>query len=107
MGDLAQSYNQMIAQLKETGDAYARMGETINAQIEDVNMLVQAAMEGNLATRADASRHQGEFRKIVQGINDTLDAVTAPLRIAAHYIERISVGDLPPKITHSLQRRVQ
>jgi methyl-accepting chemotaxis protein len=64
-------------------------------------MLVQAAIEGNLATRADESRHQGEFRKIVQGTNNTLDAVTGPLSIAAEYIKQISVGDLPSKITAS------
>jgi len=101
MGNLARDFNQMIVQLQETGDTYAKMGETVKSQIEDVNMLVQATIEGNLATRADASRHQGDFRKIVQGINDTLDAVTGPLRMAAKYIERISVGDLPPKITDS------
>jgi methyl-accepting chemotaxis protein len=100
-GNLARDFNQMIVQLKETGDAYAKMGETVKLQIADVQMLVQAAMEGNLTTRADASSHRGEFRKIVQGINDTLDAVTGPLRIAAQYIQRISVGDLPPKITAS------
>jgi len=101
LGHLAREFNQMIAQLQETGEAYAKMGEAIKSQIEDVDMLVQTAIEGNLATRADANRHQGEFRKIVQGINDTLDAVTGPLRIAAQYIERVSVGDLPPKITAS------
>jgi methyl-accepting chemotaxis protein len=101
LGNLAQDFNQMIAQLKEAGDAYAKMGETIKSQMEDVNMLVQATMQGNLSTRADASKHQGEFRKIVQGINDTLDAVTGPLHIAAEHIERISVGVLPPKITAS------
>jgi methyl-accepting chemotaxis protein len=103
LGILAREFNQMIAQLQETGEAYSKMGEVIKAQIEDVDMLVRTAIEGNLATRADASRHQGEFGKIVQGINDTLDAVTGPLRIAAQYIERISVGDLPPKITASYQ----
>ena len=101
LGNLARDFNQMIVQLKETGDAYAKMGETVKSQIADVNMLVQAAMEGNLSTRADPSNHQGEFRKIVQGVNDTLDAVTGPLRIAAQYIQRISVGDLPAKITAS------
>ena len=101
LGNLARDFNQMIAQLQETGDTYAKMGETVKAQIADVNMLVQAAIEGDLATRADVSKHQGDFRKIVQGINDTLDAVTGPLRIAAQYIERISVGDLPTKITDS------
>ncbi|OGP69549.1 MAG: hypothetical protein A2169_15445 [Deltaproteobacteria bacterium RBG_13_47_9] len=101
LGNLARDFNQMIAQLQETGDTYAKMGETVKSQIADVNMLVQATIEGDLATRADASKHQGDFRKIVQGINDTLDAVTGPLRIAAKYIERISVGDLPPMITAS------
>jgi methyl-accepting chemotaxis protein len=99
LGKLAQNFNQMIAQLMETGDAYAKMGEAVKSQIADVNMLVQAAIDGNLAARADASIHQGEFRKIVQGMNDTLDAVTGPLRITSQYIERISVGDLPSKIT--------
>jgi len=101
LGNLARDFNQMIVQLRETTDAYAKMGETVKSQIADVNMLVQAAIEGDLATRADASKHQGDFRNIVQGINDTLDAVTGPLRIAAEYIKRISVGDLPPKITAS------
>mgnify|MGYP005850327521 CR=1 FL=1 len=100
-GNLAQDFNQMIAQLQETGDSYAKIGKTVKSQIADVNMLVQAAIEGDLTTRADASKHQGEFRNLVQGINDTLDAVTGPLRIAADYIERISLGDLPPKITAS------
>ena len=34
-------------------------------------MLAKAAVDGKLATRADASKHQGDFRKIVQGVNDT------------------------------------
>jgi methyl-accepting chemotaxis protein len=101
MGNLARDFNQMIAQLKEAGDACAKIGETVKSQIADVNMLVQATIQGKLSTRADASKHQGEFRKIVQGINDTLDAVIGPLRIAAEYFEHIGDEELPPKITAS------
>jgi methyl-accepting chemotaxis protein len=93
----------MIAQLQETGEAYAKMGEVIKSQIEDVEMLVQTAIEGNLATRADASKHQGEFRKIVQGMNDTLDAVTGPMQMAAKCLDSIAKGDIPPKITDPYQ----
>ena len=56
-------------------------------------------MEGKLATRADASKHQGDFRKIVQGVNDTLDAVIGPLNVAAKYVDQISKGAIPAKIT--------
>ena len=41
-------------------------------------MLVKAAVDGKLATRADAGKHQGDFRNIVQGVNETLDAVIGP-----------------------------
>ncbi|MEI7894844.1 MAG: PAS domain-containing protein, partial [Myxococcales bacterium] len=67
----------------------------------DADMLAKAALEGKLAARADASKHQGEFRKIVEGVNHTLDAVIGPLHVAANYMDRISKGDIPAKITDS------
>lgn len=75
--------------------------DNINALISDTNMLSKAAVEGKLATRADASKHLGDFKKIVQGVNDTLDAVINPLNVAAEYVERIAKGDIPPLITTS------
>ncbi len=62
-------------------------------------MLSKAAVEGRLATRADASKHQGDYRKIVQGVNDTLDAVIGPLNVSAKYVDDISRGAIPAKIT--------
>ena len=62
-------------------------------------MLSKAALAGRLDTRADASRHQENIRKVVEGVNDTLDAVIGPLNVAAEYVERISRGDIPQKIT--------
>ena len=35
----------------------------------------KAAVEGKLATRADAAKHHGDFKAIVQGVNETLDAM--------------------------------
>jgi methyl-accepting chemotaxis protein len=69
------------------------------ALIEDANKLSQAAVEGKLSTRADATKHQGDFRKIVQGVNDTLDSVIGPLNVAADYVDKISLGNIPKKIT--------
>jgi methyl-accepting chemotaxis protein len=71
----------------------------LKALVADANMLSKAAVEGKLDTRADASKHQGDFRKIVQGVDDTLDAVIGPLNVAAEYVDRISKGDIPAKIT--------
>ncbi|QWV94715.1 MCP four helix bundle domain-containing protein [Geomonas oryzisoli] len=75
--------------------------DAVNALVADAGMLSQAAVDGKLATRADATRHQGDFKKIVTGVNDTLDAVIGPLNVAAEYVDRISKGDIPPRITDS------
>jgi methyl-accepting chemotaxis protein len=79
--------------------AIIRAMDNVNLLIEDTEMLSRAAVEGKLDTRTDASRHQGEYRKIVEGINDTLDAVIGPLNVSAEYVERISRGDIPEPIT--------
>ena len=73
--------------------------DAVNALVGDANILSRAAVEGKLATRADATKHQGDFRKIVQGVNNTLDAVIGPLNVAAEYVDRIAKGDIPAKIT--------
>jgi methyl-accepting chemotaxis protein len=73
----------------------------VQAMIADAAMLSKAAVEGKLATRADASKHQGDFRTIVQGVNDTLDAVIGPLNVTADYVDKISKGVIPPIITDS------
>jgi methyl-accepting chemotaxis protein len=70
----------------------------IHALVADASMLAQAGIEGRLATRADPARHQGDFRKVVEGFNGTLDAVTGPLGVAARCVDEISRGAIPPHI---------
>jgi methyl-accepting chemotaxis protein len=73
----------------------------IQALVSDAGMLSQAAVAGKLATRADASTHQGDYRKIIEGVNATLDAVIGPLNVAANYVDSIAKGAIPAKITDS------
>jgi len=70
----------------------------VNALVEDVNALAAAGAGGHLRTRADASRHQGEFRRIVDGMNRTLDAVVGPLEAAARAVDAIARGEIPPRV---------
>lgn len=72
---------------------------SIKALVEDANTLANSAVEGKLSTRADASKHRGDFKNIVEGVNNTLDSVVGHLNMAAEYIDRISKGDIPDKIT--------
>ncbi|MHB8787643.1 MAG: MCP four helix bundle domain-containing protein, partial [Thauera sp.] len=79
--------------------AVAGVQTSVKTMIADAAMLSDAAVAGKLATRADASRHEGDFRKIVEGVNATLDAVIGPLNVAAAYVDQIARGAIPAKIT--------
>jgi methyl-accepting chemotaxis protein len=81
--------------------AMDQLAESLRGLVAEAGMLVKAAVEGKLATRGNAEKFQGGYREIVQGVNDTLDAVIGPLNVAAEYVERISKGNIPAKITDS------
>jgi methyl-accepting chemotaxis protein len=90
----------------ETGQllmAMKEMAGRIKALVDDASMLSQAAAAGRLGVRADATKHEGEYARIIEGVNATLDAVITPLNVAATYVERISRGDVPHKITDNYQ----
>jgi methyl-accepting chemotaxis protein len=101
VGDLSHEIVLAAGDTTSVMAAMKKMVDAIKALTSDANMLSKAAIEGKLATRADAGKHQGDYQKIVSGVNECLDAVIGPLNVAAEYVDRISKGDVPPKITDS------
>ncbi|HWR14514.1 MAG TPA: methyl-accepting chemotaxis protein [Terriglobales bacterium] len=75
----------------------------LKALIADADMLVRAAIEGRLDTRADATKHHGDFRKIVDGVNETLNTIVGPLNIAIDSLDRLAQGENPEPITRDYQ----
>jgi methyl-accepting chemotaxis protein len=73
--------------------------DNVNALVADAEMLAKAAGEGNLSTRADASRHQGKYRQMIEGVNQTLDSVVVPLRDVSSSLGQMAKGDLTAAMT--------
>lgn len=73
--------------------------ETLRKLVTEAGVLSNAAVEGKLATRGNAVQFNGGYRDIVVGVNKTLDAVIGPLNVAADYVDKISKGNIPAKIT--------
>lgn len=51
------------------------MMESLNALVADSTKLGVASVKGEFDTRVDAARHRGDYRKVVEGFNATLDVV--------------------------------
>ena len=91
-GEVKQQFDKINGSLVQLKGAIGNL-------VTDANMLSNAAVEGKLSTRADASKHQGEYRLVIEGINSTLDAVVKPLVAVAEDVARISIGDIPDLVT--------
>ena len=42
---------------------------------------------------------RADWGKLIGGVNDLCDAFVGPINVTAEYVDRISKGDIPPKIT--------
>lgn len=84
-------------------DTIEQVRGNLKALIADANMLCQAAVEGRLETRADASKHGGDFAKIVAGVNNTLDAVIGPINEAARVLAAAAAQDMTQRVEGNYQ----
>ncbi|MBK8872063.1 MAG: HAMP domain-containing protein [Elusimicrobia bacterium] len=64
------------------GKSLQKLQSNLNGLVDTLRTLTSSALNGHLSARGEASKFQGGYRDIVQGVNDTLDAVIAPVQDA-------------------------
>jgi methyl-accepting chemotaxis protein len=80
-------------------DTIEQMRTHLALLIQDTQILADAAVEGRLDVRADPLRHEGGFRQVVEGVNNTLDAVVGPLTEVSQVLKAMENGDLTQRVT--------
>ncbi|AWW25832.1 methyl-accepting chemotaxis protein [Acetobacterium carbinolicum] len=73
--------------------------DNINALVSDAEMLARAATDGQLEIKADATRHSGDFRKIIAGFNNTLSALLVPINEGRQVMNKMAVNDYTISMT--------
>ena len=129
-GKLAHAFQKMVVNISEAAKVAERMAagdleieftikndkdiltknlkitvDAVKAMVTDADMLTKAAVEGKLSTRADASKHKGDFRKIMEGVNATmarlvglLDNMPAPALIIDNDFTVLYMNELGAKV---------
>lgn len=73
----------------------------LNILIEEATSLSKAGRNGDLSARGKTDALQGGYKDIIQGVNDTLDAVLEPINEAVDVLQKFSEGDLTSQVTGS------
>ncbi|HET6438031.1 MAG TPA: methyl-accepting chemotaxis protein, partial [Anaeromyxobacter sp.] len=85
-------------ELGELRESLERGSAAVEAALADAGALARAAAEGRLTARADASRHGGGFRRLIEEANRTLEATRRPVEEAGAVLGRIAARDLSARM---------
>ena len=80
-------------------DTIEQLRENLKLVSKELSELIDATREGRLDTRGDAKDFSGGWADLINGVNELIDAFVGPINVTAEYVDRISKGDIPPKIT--------
>ncbi|MEG0979785.1 MAG: methyl-accepting chemotaxis protein [Oscillospiraceae bacterium] len=91
------------SEVDQVGPEINKTLKSVNELIEETDMLCQAAIEGKLKTRGNADNFNGGYKDIVNGINNTLDAVIMPVDEAIGVLNQMSEGNLKMRVSGDYQ----
>lgn len=100
---LGRTFDTMASRLEETMEKVTRDGEDQAAVLCEINGIAQAASNGNLNIRGDISRFGGEYRHVVEAVNNTLDAVVDPVTEAMRLAVEYSTGNFAARFDQNVR----
>jgi methyl-accepting chemotaxis protein len=73
--------------------AVVKTMRTLNGLVGDADALMRSVAEGDLAARGNASKYEGKYRLLIDGINRIMEAIAAPLDEAAGVLDAMARND--------------
>ena len=88
----------LLSENDSLGKAMNTVKQSISSLINDVNIMSEAAKEGDLKRRVDEDAHSGDYKKIIRGCNETLDAFYIPIEASSKILEKMAKGDFTERL---------
>jgi methyl-accepting chemotaxis protein len=82
----------------EISPALIEIQKTLNGMILEMQALTQASVKGQLTARGKAENYKGGYQEIIQGVNDTLEAVLVPMNEAGLVMQKVAARDLSARM---------
>ncbi|TGN11754.1 methyl-accepting chemotaxis protein [Leptospira ilyithenensis] len=97
-GNMDADIEKLPGKKKFINETIDQVRANIKGLIQDADKLSEAAVQGLLDTRADATKHKGDFRRIIEGVNSTLEAIVGPINEVMKVQSSMEKGDLTQSV---------
>lgn len=99
IGEMANVFDSMLYKAQAGIDAYELTRDKINTLTIEIDKVINDAQNGLLDNRGNSEKFEGVYRKLIDGLNQTLDAVIIPIQDGAKVLEKMATGDFTQKIS--------
>ncbi len=99
IGQMAKVFDAMLTKAQGGIDAYETVREKVRLVSNELTDLIDDSKNGKLSSRGDAQKFEGTWSKLVEGVNNILDEVIAPVQEGSRVLEIMANGDLTPRVT--------
>ena len=101
--EAAATENPVPAAGAEQHLAHQQVSGEFDAFADELRRLVQASRAGQLSERGDTAQFSGEFRDLIESVNEMLDAILLPIGEGNRILAQISEGKIDELITETYQ----
>lgn len=88
--------------IQSKGDVLAQslssMTDTFRMLLLEIDGITNEVIKGNLGVRGNGDVFEGEWKTLVNSLNNLIEVFVKPIHVTAEYVDRISRGEIPPKI---------
>jgi len=79
------------------------VNQAFNTMKDEINTATKNVLKGELKSRIDEKKVAEEFQGLMVGVNAIVDAFCNPIAVTSEYVRKISIGDIPNKISDQYQ----
>lgn len=98
IGKLSGSVDDIIDRTKQSVASFERSRAIILKMIEETSFLTKEAKKGNIKIRGEEKSYTGDFKKLLSGMNNVLEAFSDPIDEASIVLKKIASKDLTAKM---------
>ncbi|NOX18823.1 MAG: methyl-accepting chemotaxis protein, partial [Chlorobi bacterium] len=98
LGMLSGNVNEIIKMTQKTVASVDSAAKTIEQLVAESKAIVKATIDGDLSKRTDAEKFEGEYKVILDGLNETIKTIAKPIDEAKEVLEIMASGDFTARV---------